>query len=155
MKECDSLSFRANSGSLINQSDAGGAASFKGSDQVVDAKAHVVDSRAALLYEPANRRIRRFGLEQLDERLPGRQASNPGSVGVVQRDFGEPEDVAIEGKDLVEGADRDTDVRDARSSRGGWHAHGFWPSERRKIIDSWLGMTQPLGGRTKWRTQWQ
>lgn len=136
MKERNALPFGTNSGSLINQSNAGGAASFKGGDQVVDAKAHVMDSRAALLYEPADRRIRRFGLEELDERLTGGQASNPGSVGVVQRDLGEPEDVAIEGKDLVEGADRDADVRDARSSRGGWHAHGCWPSERRKIIDS-------------------
>jgi hypothetical protein len=25
-------------------------------------------------------------------------------------------------------------VGETRSARGGWHAHGFWPGEREKLI---------------------
>lgn len=54
-----------------------------------------------------------LGLEQLDEGVTGREASDAGTVGVVERDFGETEQIAVEGKNLVERAHGDSNVGDA------------------------------------------
>ena len=59
-----------------------------------------------------------FGLEQLDEGVSGREADDPGTIGVVERDLGEAEQIAVEGKDLVERAHGDADVGDARGTAG-------------------------------------
>ena len=54
MKERDAFPFRTQSGGLIDQSNAGGAASVQCGRKVVDGKAHVMDSRTALSHEPAD-----------------------------------------------------------------------------------------------------
>ena len=51
--------------------------------------------------------------EQLDQRLTGGEPGNACSVGVVERDLGQAEDVAIEGEERFERFDRDPDVGDA------------------------------------------
>ena len=58
------------------------------------------------------------GLEQLDEGLTGREASDAGAVGIVEIDLGETEQIAVEWKDLVERTHGDADVGDARGTAG-------------------------------------
>ena len=148
MEKRNAFPFRTEPGGLVDELHAGGPASVECSNDVVDGKTDMVDSRATLGHETANRGIRSLGLEKLHQWLTGGQPGNSGSVGVVEGDFGEAEDVAIEGKDLVETADRDTNVGDPRSARDGWHAHGFWPSERWNIIRFGVGHSPAVRRKT-------
>jgi hypothetical protein len=77
-----------------------------------------MDSGAAFGDELADRRVGMFGLEQLDEGITGREAGDPGTIGIVERDLGKAEEIAVEGKDLVECAHGDPDVGDARGTAG-------------------------------------
>jgi len=54
MKERDAFPFRAQSGGLIDHSNAGGTASVQYGTEVVDGEANVMDSRTALGHEPAD-----------------------------------------------------------------------------------------------------
>jgi len=55
------------------------------------------------------------GFEEFDERFSGDEAAMR-APSRVERCLGHPEYVAIEGEDLVEGADGDRDVGDARAA---------------------------------------
>jgi hypothetical protein len=68
--------------------------------------------------ELADRRVGIFRLEQLDEGVSGREAGDPGTIGAVEWNLGKAEEVAVEGKDLVECAHGDPDVGDARGAAG-------------------------------------
>ena len=59
-----------------------------------------------------------LGLEQLDEGVTGGKAGDARTIGVVEWNLGEAEEVAVEGKDLVECAHGDPDVGDARGAAG-------------------------------------
>jgi len=123
MQEGDAFAFRADTGCLVDEPNAGGTTPLEGGVDVVDGEADVMDSGAAFGDKSSDRGFRTFGFEQFDERLTGREACDGRSVGVVERYFWQVEDVAIERQYLVEGPNGDSDVRDSRSPRGGWHAH--------------------------------
>jgi len=52
------------------------------------------------------------------ERIARSEASDRRSVGVIERYLGQAEDVTIERQNLIEGTDRDSDVRESRSATG-------------------------------------
>ena len=59
-----------------------------------------------------------LGLEQFDEGVTGCKARDARAVGVVERDVGESEQIAVEWKNLVERAHGDTDVGNACGTAG-------------------------------------
>jgi|SRR5688572_23381896 len=124
MQERDAFLLRTDPRGLVDETDTGRPASLERGIQVLDRKAQVVDPGASFLDEPRNRRVGYLGFEELDERLTGREAGDAGAVGVVERDLRHLEDVAVERQDLIESADRNADMGEARSSTGVWHAHG-------------------------------
>lgn len=56
------------------------------------------------------------GFEKLDERVTGSKTGDVRAIGVVERNLFESEDVTIERKDLIERANRDADVGNARAA---------------------------------------
>ena len=106
-------------GVVVDEPDAGGAAALERRVQVVHDEADVMDAGTAPRHEPTNRRIRRLGLEQLDERITGREPDNGGAIGVLERHFGQAEHIAVERKCLLQRAHGDADVRDAGAA-GAW-----------------------------------
>ena len=151
MEERDAFLFRADSGGFVDEADASGAASLERGVEIFDGEADVVDARAALLDEAPDGRIRRFCFEQLDERFASIKSRDAGAVGIIQRDFRQIENVAVERQDLVEKAYRDSDVGETRSTRGGWHAHGFWPRERENLIRFRVGQSPTVWEELKCR----
>ena len=77
-----------------------------------------MDSGAAFGDELADGRVGMFGLEQLDEGVTCGESGDPCTVGVVEGNVGEIEQIAVEGKDLVERTHGDADVSDARGAAG-------------------------------------
>jgi len=118
MEERDTFPFRAEARDLVDQADSGGAAAVEGTVEVVDGEADVMDAWASFGDELADRRVGILRLEQLDEGVSGREAGDAGTIGIVQRDLGQSEEIAVEGKDLVECAHGDPDVGDARGAAG-------------------------------------
>src|SRR5215211_3495147 len=113
MEERDTFPFGAEPGCLVDQPEAGGPASAKRTVQVVDGEADVMDAGATFGDELADGGVRISSLEQLDQGVAGREAPDTGSIGVVERDFGKVEQIAVEGEDLVERAHGDPNVGDA------------------------------------------
>jgi len=151
MQERDAFLFRADSGGFIDESDASGPASLESSVEIVDGETDVMDARTTLLDESCDRRIRRFCFEKLDERLAGGDSGDARAVSIVERDLWEIEDVAVERQNLVENAYRDADMGETRSTRGGWHAHGFWPRERENLIRFRVGQSPTVWEELKCR----
>jgi hypothetical protein len=83
-----------------------------------------MNSGTTLGHEPADGRVGGFRLEELDEGVARCKSGNRRSVGVVERHFGKSEDIAVERQYLVEGSNRNTNVRDSSPASGGWLAHG-------------------------------
>ena len=118
MEKRDTFPLRAEPRRLVDQSKASVAATREGTVEIVDCEADVVDAWAAFGDELADGRVRVLGLEQLDERVTRGKAGDVRAVGVVERDVGEAEQIAVEGKDLVERTHGDPDVGDARGTAG-------------------------------------
>lgn len=55
------------------------------------------------------------GLEEFDQRIPGREAGNSGAIAVGKVHLGHSEDIAIECMQCSDGPDRETDMGDPRS----------------------------------------
>ena len=127
MEEGDALAFSAEPGYFIDETDAGRAAAIECAFDVVHRETDVVDAWAALGDELADRRIARACLQQLDEAITGREAGNARTVGIVERDFGQVENIAVEGKDGVETGDGHANMCDTgRARSGGCHAWMRW-----------------------------
>ena len=118
MEERDTFPFRTEARCLVDEADTRGAAAIEGTVEVVDGEADVMDAWATFGDELADRRVGMFGLEQLDEGITGREAGDPGTIGIVERHLGKAEEIAVEGKYLVECAHGDPDVGDARGAAG-------------------------------------
>jgi len=113
MEERDTFPLGAEPGRFVDQPEAGGPASRECTVQVVDGEADVMDARATFGDELADGGVRISSLQELDQSVPGRQAPDAGTIGVIKRDFGEIEQIAVEGEDLVERAHGDSNVGDA------------------------------------------
>lgn len=112
MEEGDAFSFCPHSRSFVDEPDSGGSTARQRAVQVVYRKANVVNAGAALLQVATDRRLRMLGLQQLHERLPGREPRDSRSVGIVERRLGKAKDVPIKGENLSQVAHRDSNVGD-------------------------------------------
>lgn len=86
---------------------------MEGGVEIVNRKADVMDTRPAFGHELPDGRIIGFGLQEFDKRLTGSDASDTSAVSVVEWDFGELEQVAVEGQDGFEVAHGNAEMRDA------------------------------------------
>ena len=120
MQERDPLALGAEARRLVDEANAVRAAAIERRVEIVDGEANMVNARPALRDELPDRRIRRFGLQKLDERLAGREARDLCAVRVIERDLGQPEDISVERNAIVEAANRDPDVGDSSAAAGGF-----------------------------------
>ena len=118
MEERDTFPFGAESRHFVDQPNAGGPAARERTVQVVDGEADVMDAGASFGDELADGRLGVLGLEKLHESLTGGEAGDARTIGIVELDLGETEQVAVEGENLVERAHGDANVGDARSTAG-------------------------------------
>ena len=118
MEEGDTFPLGSLSRGLVDQSNSRGTAAIERTVEIIDGEADVMDAGTPLGDELADGRIRMVGLEQLDERFAGSEASDAGTVSVVEIDFREAEQVAVEGENLVERAHGDPHVGDASCTAG-------------------------------------
>ncbi len=118
MQEGDAFSLGTNAGLFIDQREAGGSAPREGGVQIIHVEADVVNARPAFVEELSDRRLRFFWLQEFNERIASGEPRNAGAIGIVEGSFGEAEDVAIEGDQLVEGAYSNADVGDAGAATG-------------------------------------
>ena len=118
MEEGDTFPLGALAWGLVDQSNTRSTAALERTVEVVDGEADVMDAGTTFGDELADGRIRMVGLEQLDERFAGDEARDAGTVGVVEADFREAEQVAVEGENLVERAHGDPHVGDASCTAG-------------------------------------
>ena len=119
MDEGDSLAFGAETRDLVDEADAGGPAFVECAIEVVDGKADMMDTGAAFGDKLADRGLAGAGLQEFDEGIPGGESGNARSVGVVERDVGKVENIAVEWQDRVELGDSHADVRDAGAAGNG------------------------------------
>ena len=118
MEERNTFPLGTEPGRLVDEANAGGTAARERTVEIVDGEADVMDSGAAFGDELADGSVRPLGLEQLDEGVTRSESGDPRAVGVVEGDVGEIEQIAVEGKDLVERTHGDADVSDARGAAG-------------------------------------
>lgn len=122
MKKGDSLSFRAHARRVVNEANATLATTSEGVIEIGYGEADMMDARTAAIEKARDRRVGRRGLEELDELRSGRESGDTGAIGILERMVIQSEEIAIEGKHLVDRTHGDADVRDARSTTsGGWH----------------------------------
>src|SRR5688572_17376075 len=119
MQKCDALLLGAHPGDFIDEPDTCTAAAIQCSVQIIDSEANVMDTGTAPADELAYRRIGGSRLEQLHERVAGKEPGDVSAIGVRERRFGKSEQVAVQGKNPVECVDGDADVRDPSATRRG------------------------------------
>jgi hypothetical protein len=113
MQEGDSLSLCADTRCLVDELKSGLLASREGSVQIVHGEADVMDAGAAFGQELSDRGCGLVWLEEFDERLTGDEAGDVRTVGVVERDLSETQQVAVEREDRLERFDGDANVSNA------------------------------------------
>ena len=119
MEKRDALPLRTQARSFVDKSEAGVTAALQGAVEVVYSETNVVNTGTPPGDVFANRRVVGLCLEQLHQRFSGRQSRYGGTVGIVQWDLGQAEDITVEGKQLVESTHGDPDVGDARTAAYG------------------------------------
>lgn len=102
----------ADPGRLIDQPDSGGPAARERIVEVVDGEANVVDSWPPRVQKLGDRSARFPRLEELDERLASREPDDRRAVGIIERNDGESEDVAVERYGIGESTNGDPDMGD-------------------------------------------
>ena len=117
MDEGDALSLGADARCLVDEPQPCLPTAIEGALEIIYHETDVVYPRPTLGDESSDRSVRRVGLEELHERVAGGESGNPGPIGVVQRNVGHVEDVAIKGKQVVQPSDGDADVGDSRPAR--------------------------------------
>lgn len=122
MKKGNSLSFRAHARRVVDETNAPVATAGQGVIEIGNDEAYVMDARPAAIEKSRDRRIGSIRLEELHQLGTGREAGDPGTIRILEWMIIQSEEIAIEGKHLVDRAHGDSDVRDARSTTsGGWH----------------------------------
>jgi hypothetical protein len=100
----------AHPGRLIDQPDSGGPAARERIVEVVDGEANVMDSWPPRVQKLGDRSARFPRFEKLDERLAGREPDDRRTVGVIERNDGESENVAVEWHGVGERTNSDPDM---------------------------------------------
>ena len=116
MKEGNSLPLRAESGSLIDESDAGLATAVQHVVQVVHGETDVMDTGTAFRDELSNGRAVRLPFEKFYERFATRDSGNAGTIGVVQGYFRHQQHITQEWQQLVDGTHSESDMGNARTA---------------------------------------
>lgn len=122
MQERDPFSLGACARHLIHELDTRLPAFFQRALEIRDGKANVVNPCPSLRDEPADGRVSVERLQQLHQRSVRVQSNDAGAIGVVDRNRGEAEHVAIERELRVNGREGDAHVRDPRR-RPCWIGH--------------------------------
>jgi hypothetical protein len=122
MEKGDSLSLRAHARRVVDETNASIATAGEGVIEIGNDEADMMDARPAAIDESCDRRIGSVRLEELYQLGTGREAGDTGTIRIPEWMFIQSEEIAIEGKHLVDRTHGDSDVRDARSTTsGGWH----------------------------------
>ena len=133
MQEGDALAFGADAGRLVDQPQSGCSATRKRPVEVVHGEAHVMDAGAPLGHKLPDRRVFGLGFEQFHQRFSGSDTRDSGAVGVVERNFGHPEDITIEREQRIEGLYGNPNVGDARAAAG-----YIWTIEFSHVMGTWF-----------------
>ncbi len=112
MKEGYALAFGAKSGYLVDESDAVRFALPQRTVKILNGETDVMDPWTSSGDELANRGIGGAGLKKFDQCVSGDEAGDLCAIGVIEGHLDHPEDVAVEGQDLVERFDGETNVGD-------------------------------------------
>jgi len=116
VEEGNLLPLGADAGRFVDEPDACVSTAVEGGTQVGDGKADVMNAGPATRHERGDRCVVSGSFEELDERVASGKTSDVGTVGVVEWNLFESEDVTIERKDLIERADSNADVGNARTA---------------------------------------
>ena len=87
MQKGDPFSLRPDSRCFVDQLYTGGATAFEHRVEIVNGKADVMDSRAALRHEAAYRRSRVIGFKELDQGLSRLEPHDLRRVRIFQGRF--------------------------------------------------------------------
>ena len=148
MEKRDALSVRPQAWCFIDEPEAGITAALQGAVEVVHRKTDVVNTGTPLGDVLADRGVVGLCFEELHQRFAGRQSHDGGTVGIVQGNLGQPEDITVEGKQLVEGTHGDPDMGDARAAAYGVGHGRLSRSGRERIPNS-----NPADGRKSNRSR--
>jgi hypothetical protein len=119
VEESDPLALRAYPGTFIDQANARRAAPIERGVEIIDGKADVVDAGSALCDKPPDGRVVRASLQQFHERASAVEPGDSSTIGIIERNLGHGEHVAVERQDLVEHAHRNANVGDAGAAASG------------------------------------
>jgi hypothetical protein len=86
MQERDVLSFGTESRLLVNESDPSCSAALERSCEIIHDETHMVNAWSTFGDEFRDRRVSHGGLEQLDQGISGREASDASAVGIIEGD---------------------------------------------------------------------
>ena len=120
MQEGYSLSFRTDTGSLVDQADSGFAAAAEGCVDVVHGKAYVMDAGTTAADELSHRCILTLRFQQLDETVAGAQSGDARTIRIAHFNFRQPQYLTVKRKLVGDRLESDSDVRDSCSFRGPW-----------------------------------
>jgi len=118
VQKCDPFSLCSDAWLLVDQLNARRPAALQHGVKVVDREANVMDTGPALGDEARDGRVGVVRLKQLYQRLPGAEAHDARTVGVIQRDLGQSQHIPKKRKALGEGLDRNSNVGHASATRG-------------------------------------
>ena len=125
MEKGDGFALGAEPRFVIDQANTCTTTAFQCSVQIIDGEADVVNAGTAFGDELADRRLGRFGLEELDERVARAQTGDTSTIGIVQRLLGHAEQIAVEGQESIERVDSNSDMSDS-GAFGPWGHWGHW-----------------------------
>ena len=120
MEKRDSFSFRPDPRDIVDELNSRPAAALEGAIQIVDGEADVMQARASLRHEAADRRIGVRCFQQLHERASGIETRYARAIRVIQLDLVETKDVTKKRQIGSQGLYGNADVGDPDSARGCW-----------------------------------
>ncbi len=139
--ERNALPLGAHAWHLVDEPDPRRPAPFERGTQIGCREAHMVDARTAPRDELVDRAARDGGLEEFDQCITCCNRGNPGPIRVIDGNYREAKDVAVEWKSPIERLDRDPNVRDTgrRAGRSGGRSH--------RVVDVSTVRRDPARGR--------
>jgi hypothetical protein len=112
VQEGDTLAFGAQSGNFVDEAHPVRRAPAQCVVDIFNGETDVMDSGPSAGDELADGGVGRAGLQEFDQGFAGGEAGDVCAIGVVERHFDHAEDVTVEGQELVERCDGESDVGD-------------------------------------------
>lgn len=110
MQKSDSFSLGTDARHLVDQLKPGTPAALENGIEIVDRKADVVNPGTALFHEPADRRVRFDGFQQLDQGFSRGKAGDLRPIRIIQLHLGQAEDIAEKRHAFAERPHRNANV---------------------------------------------